>query len=158
MTAPNGSPVRLPYPSSDQPWGFFFQSGHYFCRSYGTLSANVLGNSKILIMGDYDQLAALLGRFPNLAMFRSFARLSTKTLLYMQADLIHLEDQLADIEHEDSCSQDQQKNSYKHSWRALSQSPEERGGDIQLRKVEEIRRKIQEYRKYTPHFYRYDDN
>jgi len=102
-------------------------------------------------MGDYDQFASLIGRYPRLAVFRSFATLSAKTLLYMQAELVHLEAQLADIAHEDAFSADQEKASYRYSWNDLSHPSKKAGYDIQLQKVLEIRQKLQEYCEFSCH-------
>lgn len=99
-------------------------------------------------MCDYDQLAALLGQFPDLAIFRAFTKLSAKTLLYMQADLVHEEAQLEDLELEDGLSGDPQKSSYRHSWYGLSRSSENGNDDLQLQKILRIRRKLQEYREF----------
>ena len=45
-------------------------------------------------MTGYEALAILLGHQEDLAVFRRFSRVNTKILLYMQAQLLHLDEQL----------------------------------------------------------------
>ncbi len=55
-------------------------------------------------MAGYDKLAAMIGAQRSLAIFRRFSTLNAKSLLYMQAELMHLEGELADIVKEDMTS------------------------------------------------------
>jgi hypothetical protein len=43
----------------------------------------------------YPKIARLMGENPDLAIFRSFRELNARNLLYYQAELVHLEDQLS---------------------------------------------------------------
>src|SRR5947199_10153671 len=51
----------------------------------------------IEIMTGYDKLAALIGKYPSLAIYRRFGALSAKVRLSMQAELAHLETELSII-------------------------------------------------------------
>ncbi len=94
----------------------------------------------------YDSLALLLGRYPELAVFRKFGKLSMKCLLFKQAEITHLEAEL-DLLSRKNCA-DPEKLPLAESWSDFAQS----GGpddelNYQRRKVEEVQQKIQEYRK-----------
>ena len=52
-------------------------------------------------MGSYSRLAALMVAQPDVAIFRTFSKLNAKNLLYYQAELAILEDELAEIERSD---------------------------------------------------------
>jgi hypothetical protein len=93
----------------------------------------------------YVKLAALMGRYDKLAMFRQFAALNTKNLLYMQAELVNLEAELEDIVQEDSHSADPTRASYQVSWTALNEPLGNGRASTQLRKVLEIREKLDRY-------------
>ncbi|KAL8677813.1 MAG: hypothetical protein Q9186_005793 [Xanthomendoza sp. 1 TL-2023] len=49
-------------------------------------------------MGDYSKLASMMSRHSEAAIFRRFDTLNVKNLLYMQAEIVHLEDQLHCLE------------------------------------------------------------
>lgn len=89
-------------------------------------------------MGDYTRLAALIGTHQELAIFRQFAAMRTKNLLYMQAELVHLEAELENIVRED------RQESFKGSLCNLKESSGTEN-DVQWRKVLEIRNKLKEY-------------
>lgn len=79
-----------------------------------------------------------------MALFRRFAALNAKNLLYMQAELVHLEAELKDIEHNDRCSGQGEKKSFEFSVINLKDSSGTEN-DLQWRKVLEIRNKLKEY-------------
>lgn len=98
-------------------------------------------------LSGYDSLALLLGRYPELAVFRKFGKLSMKCLLYKQAEITYLENEL-DIFSRRNCA-DPEKHLLANSWHCFAQSavPDE---DVcyQREKVEEMQQKIQQYRKW----------
>lgn len=101
-------------------------------------------------MGNYTKLASLIGAHPELALFRQFAALNAKNILYMQADLVHLEAELEDIAREDRCSGHREKQSFEASVFDLKYSSGTEN-DAQWQKVLEIRNKLKEYSAYKFH-------
>lgn len=95
-------------------------------------------------MGDYTKLAALIGSHEELALFRQFAFLNAKNLLYMQSELVHLEGELANIALEDDRSGDGDKALFQGSLFDLKESAGTEKG-LQWTKVLEIREKLKEY-------------
>lgn len=97
-------------------------------------------------MTGYDSLAVLLGRYPELAVFRKFGKLSMKCLLFKQAEITHLEAEL-DVLSRRNCASPE-KVPLTKSWSDFAQAddPDEELV-FQRQKVEELQRKIQEYRK-----------
>ncbi|MCJ1235178.1 hypothetical protein MMC14_003145 [Varicellaria rhodocarpa] len=95
-------------------------------------------------MGDYGKLASLMGTYHEMALFRQFAALNAKSLLYMQSELVHLEAELSNIGLEDAYSGDGQKEAFRVSLFKLKRSSGT-DKDLQWRKVMEIREKLKEY-------------
>lgn len=93
-------------------------------------------------MEGYAKLALLMGRHSEFAMFRRFRALNMQNLLYLQAELTDLEDQLQKLVCRDS--EDPNRNFYTKDWWSLSQSEvyEERE---QWEKFLDIRVKLKEY-------------
>lgn len=90
-------------------------------------------------MEGYDKLASLIGSHHELAIFRNFGALNAKNILYMQAELVHLESQLSDIVLEDKHSKDTVKHGYQYSLYDLMNSSGKPEKDIQWQKALEIR-------------------
>lgn len=95
-------------------------------------------------MGDYDSLTALIGTYEELSMFRRFAKLNAKSLVYMQVELAHLEAELAGIELEDKASKDPNRSSFHVSIFNLKESLGTKN-DLQWQKVLAIREKLRLY-------------
>jgi hypothetical protein len=94
--------------------------------------------------GSYDKFSYLIGDFPNLSIFRKFGALTAKTLLYSQAELVHLEYELEILSREDR--REPGKENIGISWRALNEAPSADGSDLQKQKVAQIREKLDQYR------------
>lgn len=94
-------------------------------------------------MGNYTKLAALIGAHQEMALFRQFAALNVKNLLYMQAELVHLEAELENIAREDRQCGHGEKESYEASVFNLKGS-----NGAQWRKALEIRNMLKEYSMY----------
>jgi hypothetical protein len=90
--------------------------------------------------GGYDKLAYLIGDFPDLTAFRKFGALTAKCLLYMQAELVHLEYELEILSREDRRSVESASSGV--SWKAL-----QNGNTAQKEKILEIQRKLEQYRR-----------
>jgi hypothetical protein len=97
-----------------------------------------------LLNGSYDKFSYLIGDFPNLFVFRKFGALTAKTLLYSQAELVHLEYELEILSREDR--REPGKENIGISWRALNEASSADGSDLQKKKVAQIREKLDQYR------------
>src|SRR5450755_4704044 len=93
----------------------------------------------------YDKLAALMGVQQEVAIVRQYSMLNAKNILYLQAELFHLEDELADREAEDRGSSDADKALFSRSVWHLKRSRGNSGQDQQWQTVLEIRRVLNEY-------------
>ncbi|KAL8947235.1 MAG: hypothetical protein Q9222_006459 [Ikaeria aurantiellina] len=79
------------------------------------------------------------------ALFRRFDALNIKSLLYMQAELVHLEAQLRGIEERDKVSTDPSKAQFPFSVYDLKEAAAGAGKTSQWTKYEELQGKIQAY-------------
>ena len=100
-------------------------------------------------MQGYEKLAALLTSSHGLQLFRRFGALQVKSLLYLQAELLILETQLADImkqDQDEANAGNQEKRAFPDSWLALKQSDQNPAADnSQYRKVVEIQECLKKY-------------
>ena len=92
---------------------------------------------------NYLELAGLMGKYPGLAIFRRFATLNAKNLLYLQAEIAELEDQLDLLEGEDRNSTNLDHRKFQWEARLLMTAPA--GENQQWQKILEIRAKLKEY-------------
>ncbi|KAL9014676.1 MAG: hypothetical protein Q9173_000672 [Seirophora scorigena] len=67
-------------------------------------------------MANYNKLASLMGEHHELAILRNFQRSNTKNLLYMQAEILHLEKEIQVIEVEDQTSNDETNLNTLQEW------------------------------------------
>ena len=95
-------------------------------------------------MTGYDKLASLIGRYPSLAIYRRFSTLSAKVLLHMQAELVHLENELRIITGRNSTNAE--KARFDVSWEALNEASSEGAADLQRNMILEIETKLASYR------------
>ena len=101
----------------------------------------------------YAHMGRLMGERPDVAIFRSFSAFSAENLLYLQAELVALENDLRVAQASDKTSLHAQRRRYGVDWMRLSGSLEEetsehRGADdgMQWATVLEMRAKLKEYR------------
>lgn len=73
-------------------------------------------------MEGYSKLASLMGSNPEVAILRRFGSLNAQNLLYLQAELIALEDDLRATAAEDSASDDPDRAIHSRDWYTLSRS------------------------------------
>lgn len=93
-----------------------------------------------------------MGIRPDSAIFRRFGALNARNLLYLQAELTHLEDALKTAEHRDSRSHVGEKANYARDWYWLEMSPLASNEDTaQLNLVKKIREKLDEYSENNAH-------
>ncbi|EON62157.1 hypothetical protein W97_01376 [Coniosporium apollinis CBS 100218] len=89
----------------------------------------------------YPRLAHWVGREPSFAIFRRFATLNAKNILYLQAEIAYLELELDELErlNSDDCG------SLQTHLQGLLSAPEGSSGHKQMQKMLEIRGKLKEY-------------
>ena len=93
----------------------------------------------------YSSFAELLGNHDGLAIYRRFATLNAQNLLYLQSELINLEDELKRLVLADSSSENEQRRVFKSDITALKAAPADAVEGRQWKKVLEIREKLKEY-------------
>ncbi|CZR56439.1 uncharacterized protein PAC_06327 [Phialocephala subalpina] len=102
-------------------------------------------------MKGYAKLGWLMGTFPDTAVMRRFSALSAQNLLYLQAELTSLEEDLRKYAAEDDESSHPDRNVYSLNWLALKESnaedAEEGNNGSQWETMEAIRNKLEQYRK-----------
>lgn len=92
----------------------------------------------------YAAIADYFDHDRNIPILRRFRRLNVLNLLYMQAELFHLERELQSIAEEDATSSDQTRQDFAYSILNLRASAETVDG-FQWEKILEIRTKLEEY-------------
>lgn len=95
-------------------------------------------------MDGYHKLAALVGYHDELFMLRRFSTANAKNLLYMQAEILHLEAELHEIAIQDRSGCEKHRN-YEYCVFDLKESYGVGGSDTQWRKILELREKLKEY-------------
>lgn len=99
-------------------------------------------------LNGYTKLASLIGAKPELAIFRRFGSLNAKNLLYLQAELVHLEQELARSAKADAESGDDERKIYDRHWKSLAQSGFTPGGNSKQWTIAlQIRKTLREYSK-----------
>jgi hypothetical protein len=96
----------------------------------------------------YAKIATLMSHHDELAIFRRFSRLNLQTLLYLQAELTHLEADLKQLSIRDQA--DQNRAVYSKYWWYLAQSEDDHDDKQQWNKVLQIREKLKEYSTKIP--------
>jgi hypothetical protein len=95
----------------------------------------------------YPRLAGQIGQYPETAILRRFATLNSQNLLYLQAELIHLEEKIRVLEATANRSQSDNKRLYARDWYWLKASAE--SDDCELwQTVLEAKTKLKEYSPY----------
>ncbi len=93
----------------------------------------------------YETLSGFMSSYPEMAIFRRFRALEIQNLLYLQAEITHLEAELQDIATEDRHLRESARHLYHRSWWELSQESDEKCNNPQWAKVLEIRDKLEQY-------------
>jgi hypothetical protein len=94
----------------------------------------------------YDRLASFMGFFPEAAIFSRFAALNAKNLLYFQAELSFLEQELERAAKADAQSASETRRRYSREWFTLSHAEEQQDGDPRQWKIFlRIRRVLNEF-------------
>ena len=96
-------------------------------------------------MAGYARLASLMGTYPEVAIFRRFGALNVQNLLYLQAEITILENELRRTENADLESADQDRAIYGRDWQTLSDSIDGSGDGSQWRTFLKNRERLKEY-------------
>jgi hypothetical protein len=73
----------------------------------------------------YPKLADYMGQYPEAAILHRISSLNAKNLLYLQAELTHLELKLYDLEAKDNRAEDSNRSFYARDWYWLENSATE---------------------------------
>lgn len=111
----------------------------HFLQPYHSSSENSLSRK----MEGYAKLSSVISTDSETAIYRKFGALNAQNLLYYQAELLDLEDDLNDIASKDRNSQDSEKREFAYNWAVLSHAAD--GKDLQLKKFMKIRKTLKEY-------------
>lgn len=93
-------------------------------------------------MEGYEKVAQLMGVHHEFAIFRRFQALNMQNLLYLQAEITHLEAELREMARRDV--QHGNRQNYAYDWWSLSSGVGEEDTE-QWGKVLEIREKLEKY-------------
>lgn len=96
-------------------------------------------------MKGYTKIAALMGNYPESLMIRQFNELNVQNILYLQAELVGLEQDYRELEKENDTSTGAERARFSLDWYTLSTSKEDGGDNEQWRTAMKIREKLQEY-------------
>lgn len=99
-------------------------------------------------MEGYAKLSSLMATDPEFAIYRKFGALNAQNLLYYQAELIDLEEELQQIAARDRRSQDSEKRLFAENWFELSNAKFPK--DVQYKKVLQLRKVLKEYSPQYP--------
>lgn len=94
-------------------------------------------------MDGYAKIARLMANHHEMATFRGFKAIGFQNLLYLQAELVYLQNELQELVKADKESGHPIKSVYEKDWCQLRQSQAD--GSEQWQKVLEIRAKLREY-------------
>lgn len=101
-------------------------------------------------MPNYEELASLTSRFPELLIVRRFDRLSAYIVLSLQAELLYLEDELRQYVEMDRRNAD--VKDFLASWGEMRGRIKEGHLIPQVTKREEVEEKLKAYREYNAWF------
>ncbi|KAH8899111.1 hypothetical protein GQ53DRAFT_817312 [Thozetella sp. PMI_491] len=94
-------------------------------------------------MAGYEKVARLMALQPEYAIFRRFQQLNIRNLLYLQAEIMHLEEALNLAAMDDAACSDRQF--YSRDWWSLSQGDDDSGDCEQWDRFLELREKLEKY-------------
>jgi hypothetical protein len=96
--------------------------------------------------GSYSKLSKFMGSWPEMAIFRRFGALNVQNLLFLQAELSHLEYELHRLREDHSRSEDEKRQLSLRCW--WDMRGDEDSGQLDI--VMEIRQKLSEYSTHFP--------
>ncbi|KAL2071856.1 hypothetical protein VTL71DRAFT_13091 [Oculimacula yallundae] len=92
----------------------------------------------------YPKLACHMGRYAQSAIYRRFGSLNSQNILYMQAELVHLEKRLRNLQDIDASSNQGHRSKISKDWYWLNNYASEEGSE-QWEAVLTIRQKLKDY-------------
>jgi hypothetical protein len=105
----------------------------------------VPGITRTWSSGSYPRLSEFMGLWPEVAIFRRFGALNSQNLLFLQAEIAHLERELKVIREREEKREDEKGLLAQRSWFELSQETEDGEPCPQWAVIQEIRSKLSEY-------------
>jgi hypothetical protein len=96
----------------------------------------------------YPQVADFMGKYPTLAIVRRFRGLNARNLLYLQAELVLIENRLLELEKADA--KNNATKDYARDYRWLMRSAGRENSE-QWKLIKEMREKLREYSERLPH-------
>ena len=109
------------------------------------LPAPTPGISRTWSSGSYPRLSEFMSLWPEVAIFRRFSALNTQNLLFLQAEIAHLERELTTIREREERRADVKGILAQRSWFELSQASEDGEDCPQWAVIQELRSKLTEY-------------
>ena len=108
-----------------------------------------LSNARPARLEGYPSLAQFIARDGDAAIFRKYAQLSARNLLYLQSELYELEEQLRQLDREDAKDIDNEEpQKAAREWRYYSDPRNRRASQHRVLQ-ENITSKLKTYRAYT---------
>lgn len=98
-------------------------------------------------MGSYPKLSRFMGVWPEMAVLRKFGVMNAEALLFRQAELAHLEDELSEIRMDNQTNPEEKHSCTTQYWKDLSAKDEDEEHSLEYQKSLEIRAKLAEYSK-----------
>ena len=98
-------------------------------------------------MEGYSKLAIVMSSQPDVRMFRNFSALNIQNILYLQAELLHLQKEWREIITDDAMSGDQARVDTQFDLLKLQEGAETENEMVQWAKFKEIRAKLAQYSK-----------
>jgi hypothetical protein len=96
-------------------------------------------------MKGYTKIAALMGKYPNLGMVSQFSSLNIQNLLYMQAELAELQQQLHELQVYNDRSENPNMARFSRSWVLMSSAEADEESNEQWKVALLIREKLKQY-------------
>lgn len=96
----------------------------------------------------YPKVATFMGNHPELAIFRRFRGLNARNLLYLQAELVEIENELLQLERADADDkEDARKRGYAKHFSWMLQYKKDDNRNAQYKLMKKMRKKLKKYSK-----------
>lgn len=105
----------------------------------------IQGIARTWSSGSYPRLSEFMGLWPEVAIFRRFGALNAQNLLFLQAEIAHLERELKIIREREEKREDERGLLAQRSWFELSQATEDGEYCPQWAVIQNLRSKLSEY-------------
>ena len=99
-------------------------------------------------MEGYARIAKFMGRHPESALVSQFSDLNMQNILYLQAEIYGLREDLRQIEEQNSNASSEINRSFSNDWYLLAHTEESDGSDRQWQIMKELRPLLREYSKH----------